>query len=119
MGFFRENGLKFIIIFGVVIVITIIFTFMFSGNTKKAKTYNDMEVSLRNAAIKYVKSNTALLPKDETSLKKINLDTLVNEKKIDQLYAIDDENIACTGYVMKIAGIPGTWGPIPGASSQG
>lgn len=99
MGFFRENGLKFILIFAVVIVITIIFTFLFSGGGTKIETYNDMEVSLKNAAIKYVNSNSSLLPKDETTLKKINLDTLVNDKKIDQLYAIDDENVACTGYV--------------------
>lgn len=99
MGFFRENGLKFLLIFAVVIVITIIFTFVFSGSSTKIETYNDMELSLKNAAIKYVNSNSSLLPKDETTLKKINLDTLVNEKKIDQLYALDDENIACTGYV--------------------
>lgn len=100
MGFFRENGLKFILIFAVVIVITIMFTFLFSGGgSTKIETYNDMEVSLKNAAIKYTNSNSSLLPKDETTLKKINLDTLVNDKKIDQLYAIDDENVACTGYV--------------------
>lgn len=99
MGFFRENGLKFMMIFIVVVVITVVFTFMFSGRSKKIKTYNDMEVSLKEAAVKYVNSNKSLLPKDETSLKKINLDTLVNEKKIKQLFALDDENIACTGYV--------------------
>lgn len=99
MGFFRENGLKFILMFAVVIIITIIFTFLFSGGNTKIETYNDMESSLKNAAIKYVNSNSSLLPKDETTLKKINLDTLVNEKKINQLYAIDDENVACTGYV--------------------
>lgn len=99
MGFFRENGLKFLLIFAVIIVITIIFTFLFSGSNTKIQTYNDMEVSLKNAAIKYASSNSSLLPKDETTLKKVNLDTLVNEKKIDQLYALDDENISCTGYV--------------------
>lgn len=99
MGFFRENGLKFLLIFAVVVVITIIFTFIFSGGNTKIESYSDMEVSLKNAAIKYVDSNSTLLPKDENTLKKINLDTLVNEEKIDQLYAIDDENVACTGYV--------------------
>lgn len=99
MGFFRENGLKFILIFAVVIIITIIFTFLFSGGNTKVSTYTDMEVSLKNAAMKYASSNNSLLPKDEATLKKINLDTLINEKKINQLYAIDDENVACTGYV--------------------
>lgn len=99
MGFFRENGLKFILIFVVIIVITILFTFLFSGGGTKIETYNDMEVALKNAAIKYTESNSSLLPKDENSVKKINLDTLVNEKKIDQLYALDDSNVACTGYV--------------------
>lgn len=99
MGFFRENGLKFIIILVVIVIITIVFTFMFSGKSKKIKTYGDMENSLKNAAISYTNSNTSLLPKEEGTIKKVNLDTLVNEKKIDQLYAIDDSNIACTGYV--------------------
>ena len=98
MGFFRENILKFIIIFVIVIVMTILFTFLFTGG-KKPKTYSDMEANMKTAAIKYANSNTAMLPKDDTRVLKINLDTLINNKYLKEYTALENKDTICTGYV--------------------
>jgi hypothetical protein len=100
MGFFRENILKFIIIFVVVILVTVGFSFIITKTVgKKVSDYTSMEDKLVSAAKSYAQNNTSLLPKDEGTLKKISMDVLVNEKKIDQFYAFENEEVACTGYV--------------------
>ncbi len=100
MGFFRENILKFVIIFVVVILFTIGFSFIITKTVgKNVKDYPSMEDRLSEVAKSYAEKNNDFLPKTEGTLKKISLDTLVNEKKLKQLYALEDENVACTGYV--------------------
>lgn len=100
MGFFRENILKFIIIFAVVILITIGFSFIITRTTGgNAKDYSSMEEKLKEEAKSYAERNEDFLPKTEGTLKKISLDTLVNEKKLKQFYALEDSELACTGYV--------------------
>lgn len=99
MGFFRDNILKFVIIFSVVIVLIIVFSFSFSKNKTLDESYEEMENELKQAAINYSNSNKRLLPKEEGTLKKINLDTLVTAKKIKEPHAVEDSNVSCTGYV--------------------
>ncbi len=99
MSFFRDNILKIVIMFAVVIVLTIIFSFMFTSKKSISDSYEKMELQLKEAAINYVNSNKRLLPKEEGAVKRVNLDSLVNAKEIKQLYAVEDSNIACTGYV--------------------
>lgn len=99
MGFIRENILKFVTIFVIIIIVIIISVFMFSGKTVNNKSYTAMEENMKSAAINYTKSNTGLLPKNEGEVKDIKLDTLINNKKIKELTALEDENITCTGYV--------------------
>lgn len=99
MGFFRENILKFITIFIIIIVVIIVSVFLFSGKTVNNKSYSSMEENMKNAAISYTKSNNSLLPKNEGEVKDIKLDTLVNNREIKKLTALEDENITCNGYV--------------------
>ncbi len=98
MGFIRDNILKFVIIFVVIIVSIVIFSFIFSNKTV-VNSYSSMEEKMRDAAVSYTKSNKDLLPKNEDEVKDIKLDTLVNNKKIKELKALEDENVMCTGYV--------------------
>ena len=100
MEFIRENIAKILIFIGVLIVSIIIFSLVF-GREKisKESSYKTMEDNLVNVAIKYAKANPKLLPNKEEEMNKINLDTLINSKYINELSAIEDENIKCTGYV--------------------
>jgi len=100
MGFIRENIAKILIFTGVLIVIIIIFALLFgNGGRRKELSYSDIENKMKNVAIKYTQKNKKLLPKKENESNKINLDTLVNAKYINEVTAIENENIKCTGYV--------------------
>ena len=100
MEFIRENIIKIIIFVVVLIVGIFIVAFIFgNNNTSKAATYTNMETKLLNAAKKYANNHPKLLPKEDNESNKINLDTLVNEKYIKDLTAIEDSNISCSGYV--------------------
>lgn len=99
MGFIRENILKIVIVIVVLVVVIIASTMLFSGNKVGNTSYSNMEENMRNAAVSYTKSNMSLLPKEEGQVKDIKLDTLVNNKKIKELTALEDENVVCTGYV--------------------
>lgn len=100
MEFIRENIIKIIIFIAVLVLGIFIFSFILSNrDIGKASTYTNMETRLLNAAKKYANNNPKLLPKSENESNKINLDTLVNEKYIKDLTAIEDSNISCSGYV--------------------
>lgn len=99
MNFFRENILKIVIVIIVVVVVIIVSTAIFSGRTISNTSYTNMEENMKRAAVKYTNQNQGLLPKSEGEIKTIKLDTLVNNKKIKELKALEDENIICTGYV--------------------
>lgn len=99
MNFFRENILKIIIVIVVLVIVIIVSTVLFSGKTISNTSYTNMEENMKKAAVKYTNQNQGLLPKSEGEIKTIKLDTLVNNKKIKELKALEDENIICTGYV--------------------
>lgn len=101
MNFIRENIVKIVALL-VVAILVIVFAVACSGGgtpTDDASGYIEMENKLQNAAIKYVKKNPALLPKTVDKSRKIRLDTLINNKYLGEFHAIEDGNIACTGYV--------------------
>ena len=100
MSFIRENIVKILIFIFILVIFIVVFSMVFGKNkTVVVRTYPDMENSLKNAAIKYTNKNKKLLPKNDDETIKINLDTLVNEKYMSNLYAINDKKIKCTGYV--------------------
>ena len=107
MNWFRDNIVKIIIIL-VIAILVIIFAVAcsaFSGNgnnptgTESGTSYQELETKLKNAAINYVNKNRELLPKSSSINTKINLDTLVSNRKIKELHALDDSNVTCSGYV--------------------
>lgn len=103
MGFIRENILKIVVFVVALVVAILIISFALKGTgLNNVSTYDGMEESLKTSAQKYVSKNQKLLPKSEEEQSKINLDTLVNEEYIDELYSLEDENIKCSGYVMII-----------------
>ena len=107
MNWFRDNIVKIIIIL-VIAILVIIFAvacsaFSGGGNnptgTESGTSYQELETKLKNAAINYVNKNRELLPKSSSINTKINLDTLVSNRKIKELHALDDSNVTCSGYV--------------------
>lgn len=99
MNFFRENILKIVIVIAILVIVIIVSVSLFSGKTISNTSYANMEENMKRAAVKYTNQNQGLLPKSEGEIKTIKLDTLVNNKKIKELKALEDENITCTGYV--------------------
>ena len=99
MNFFRENILKIVIVIAILVIVIIVSVSLFSGKTISNTSYANMEENMKRAAVKYTNQNQGLLPKSEGEIKTIKLDTLVNNKKIKELKALEDENIICTGYV--------------------
>lgn len=107
MNWFRDNIVKIIIIL-VIAILVIIFAvacsaFSGGGNkpvgTETGTSYQELETKLSNAAINYVDRNKELLPKSSSVNSKINLDTLVSNRMIKELHALDDSNVTCSGYV--------------------
>ena len=100
MEFIRENILKIITFIVILVIAIIIFTLVFSHKKiSNPKTYSDMENYLVQSAKEYVNDNKKLLPNNEKESNKIKLDTLINEGYMEELTAIEDENIKCSGYV--------------------
>lgn len=103
MGFIRENILKIFTIVIILIIIIVVCIFVFGGsNSKKNTSYLSMENNLIATTKKYLDNNKKLIPQNEGEITKVNLDTLVNSEYIDQLYALEDENVKCSGYVQVI-----------------
>lgn len=100
MEFIRENILKIIIFIAALIIAIVVFSLIFGGKKiTKITTYNEMENQMVASAKKYVNDNKKLNPTKDNEISKINLDTLVNAKYIDNMTAIEDNNVTCTGYV--------------------
>lgn len=99
MGFIRENILKIIAFIVILTIMIIIFVFVFGRRGTFVKSYSNLELSLVNAARKYTNDNQKLLPNTSDEVSKVNLDTLVNENYIKDIYSIEDKNVKCSGYV--------------------
>lgn len=102
MNFIRDNILKigvFLLIAIIVIVVVVSCSNKNGVGIDDSTGYIEMENKLQTAAIKYVKKNQNLLPKTVDQPRKINLDTLVNNRMLNELRALEDSNVKCTGYV--------------------
>jgi len=101
MNFIRDNIVK--IMFGLIAVIIIIVVVV--ACTKRPRTvvddsgYLEMENKLQNAAIRLTQKNKTLLPKITNNTKKIQIDTLIEQKLINEFHAVEDRSVKCTGYV--------------------
>ena len=61
--------------------------------------YIELENKLQNATYKYVKRNQKLLPKTTEKVVKIKLDTLIANKYIKEIHALENSSVVCNGYV--------------------
>ena len=100
MEFIRENFVKILLFLGGLIIVIIIFSLLFGrrGIANKV-TYTTLEQRMVQAAKKYANDNKKILPTKENETNKINLDTLVNSNYIDEMTAIEDKNVKCSGNV--------------------
>ncbi len=100
MKFIRENILKILVVFGVLIVLIIILIACSSGGgTGKVASYSKMEDNFKTAATRYLKSHAELLPTEEGRVEQVQMDTIYNKKQMEKMTAIDDESTKCDGYV--------------------
>ena len=91
MNFIRDNILKigvFLLIAIIVIVVVVSCSNKNGVGIDDSTGYIEMENKLQTAAIKYVKKNQNLLPKTVDQPRKINLDTLVNNRMLNVQYML-------------------------------
>ncbi|MBR4830176.1 MAG: hypothetical protein IKZ96_00200 [Bacilli bacterium] len=100
MNFIRENILKILLVVGVLIVLIIVLIACSgSGTTGKASSYPKMEENLKNAATRYLKSHSDLLPTEEGKIVQVQMDSIYTKKQMDKVTAVDDSSVKCDGYV--------------------
>ena len=102
MNFIRDNIVKIAIILVVVIILIVVISAcgkMGPTSVSSDEGYSDMENRLQTAAIKYVESNKRLLPKTTDQVRKIQLSTLLSNNMINELHAVENNNVTCRGYV--------------------
>lgn len=101
MEFFRENILKFILIFSGLIIVLVVFLVACSDKVVgrvKLSSYSDMENYIKDKTVTFAKNNNSVLPK-ENEQKIIKIKTLIDEGAMGELKAIEDSNVLCDGYV--------------------
>lgn len=102
MNWIRDNILKIVLgLFAIIVIaVVIVACSMEGGSTKDSSSgYITLENRLQNAAISYVQEHPNILPKTTETIKKIKLDTLISAGKISKIYAVDNDSVACKGYV--------------------
>ncbi len=102
MNFIRDNIVKIlalIIIAVVVVVVTISCQNREAIVIEGATKYTELENKLQSAAIKYVGKNTYLLPRTTEKNTKVTAETLIKNKYLKELRAVDNKNVVCNGYV--------------------
>lgn len=101
MKFLRDNIIKIILVFGILIVAIIILIACSGkgGNGVKTTSYSKMEDNFKSAATRYLSKHRELLPKEEGKTAKIQMDTIYTEKEMKKMTAIDDPSVRCNGYV--------------------
>ena len=100
MKFLRENIVKILLVFGILIIaIVILIACSGKGTGGKATSYAKMEENFKNDATRYLSKHKELLPKEEGKLVKVNMDTIYSEGQMKKMTAIDDSSVRCDGYV--------------------
>lgn len=103
MNWLRDNILKILIILGITIVIVVVAVVLLSKpkgeEIVSGAKYGELETKLQSAAINYIKKNKKVLPKTTDDVAKVKLDTLIKNRYIGKLVAVDNKNVKCDGYV--------------------
>ena len=102
MNWLRDNILKIFIILGVLVVVVVIVALVTKPkeeNIVSGVQYGELETKLQNAAIKYVKNHKSILPTTTENYTKIKLKTLVDNRYIGKIVAVEDSSVKCDGYV--------------------
>lgn len=101
MKFIRDNIVKIILVFGILIV-AIVILIACSGNSSnagKARTYSKIEDNLKTAATRFLQRRKDLLPKEEGKILKVQMDTIYSEKELKKIVSPEDPTVRCDGYV--------------------
>lgn len=101
MKFIRENILKILLVFGVLIILIIVLIACSGkgGNGGSNSSYSRMEDNFKRAATSYLSKHKELLPKEEGKIVKVQMDTIYTEKEMRKMTAVDDSSVRCDGYV--------------------
>lgn len=102
MNFIRDNIVKIVVVLVVIIILIVVISAcskMDSTTSNSETGYIEMENKLQNAAIKFVENNKRVLPKTSDKFKRIQTSTLVSNGLLNEMHAIENENVICKGYV--------------------
>ena len=71
-----------------------------SGNdVETASGYQELENKIQNAAVNFINDNDKFLPETVDESTTIKIDTLIKNKYLGEIYAIDDSSYKCSGHV--------------------
>ena len=100
MKFIRDNIIKIILVFGILLVLIIVLIACSGRNGGgKNTSYARMEENFKSAATRYLSKHKDLLPKEEGKSVKVQMDTIYPESQMKKMTAIDDPTVRCDGYV--------------------
>ena len=102
MNFIRNNIVKIMVILIIAIVVVVVVLNLPKNNTisiEGATEYTELENKLQSAAIKYVGKNVYLLPRTTEKNTRVTAETLIRNKYLKELRAVDNRNVTCNGYV--------------------
>lgn len=100
MKFLRDNIVKILIVVGVLIIlIVILIACSSSNNVGNAGSYSRMEDNLKNAATRFLKNRSDLLPNEEGKVVQVQMDSIYTKKQMEKITAIDDPSVKCDGHV--------------------
>lgn len=101
MNFIRENIVKIGIALRILIVVIILAVALTPKKqpVDKSTGYIEMENKLQAAALKYASKNPGLYPRNLDEKKRIQMDTLISNNLLNEMHAIEDQSVVCSGYV--------------------
>lgn len=94
---------KFMLLAGIIlggIVLLLVVLMVASLFTSKTYSYNKLEEVLKNAAIKYYKSNDSTLPTTDDQVTEIDSATLISGEYMKDFSEMTEEGVTCTGRVV-------------------
>ena len=101
MKFIRDNIVKILIVFGILIVCIILLIACSGGggSVGSGGSYSRIESNLKTNATKYLQKHPELLPKEEGKIVKVQMDAIYTEKQMKKIVSPEDETVKCDGYV--------------------
>ena len=100
MKFIRDNIVKIILVFGVLIVLIVVLIACSGGGSTvgKAGSYARMEENFKKATTRFLNNRPDLLPKEEGKIVRIQMDAVYTEKQMKNITVVDDSSVRCDGY---------------------